>query len=136
MRKVAVRRGVARRGRPQGEGGRAGQRSLSESRLGHLSSRCVLAAVVPEVKEAECLAVNWRPLGAARRVPDAWLLIGNCSADVFGGIAVAGACCSKIQKIIPSNFLDKIQKIIPSNFLDFLYFSCVLSVSFLECFHN
>ena len=63
----------------------------------------------------------WRsPRSGEEWVPDAWLLIGNCSADVFGGIAVAGACCSKIQKIIPSNFLDKIQKILPSNFLDFL----------------
>ena len=49
----------------------------------------------------------WRsPRSGEEWVPDAWLLIGNCSADVIGGIAVAGACCSKIQKIIPSNFLD------------------------------
>ena len=43
----------------------------------------------------------WRsPRSGEEWVPDAWLLIGNCSADVIGGIAVAGACCSKIQKII------------------------------------
>ena len=46
-------RGVARCGRPQEEGGRAGQRSLGKSMLGHPSSRCLLAAVVPEVLEAQ-----------------------------------------------------------------------------------
>ena len=46
-------RRVARRGRPQAEGGRAGQRSLRKGKRGHLSSRCLLAAVVPEVLEAK-----------------------------------------------------------------------------------
>ena len=70
-------------------------------------------------------------------MPDAWLLIGNCSADVIGGIAVAGACCSKIQKIIPfrenaarATFRD------PSNFSGLftvlVLFSCILPVSFLD----
>ena len=44
---------MARRGRPQAEGGRAGQRSLRKGKRGHLSSRCLLAAVVPEVLEAQ-----------------------------------------------------------------------------------
>ena len=47
----------------------------------------------------------WRsPRSGEEWVPDAWLLIGNCSADVTGGIPVAGACCYKIQKIIPFKF--------------------------------
>ena len=79
----------------------------------------------------------WRsPRSGEEWVPDAWLLIGSCSADVTGGIAVAGACCSKSRKSIRLNFLDKIQKIIPLKFSGLFTVSCILRVYFLEFFHN